>query len=320
MQSRPLTIDVIPASDFVTTDGVMKGETISFADELVLDDVYQIRPKTQHRLLSLVPDQDAWRLDDISGHRLHLDCCLTFMDASGGTHEAIILVAEDNGTAADIFVLPLGDLGPHTDYRLVGIARHTATRRFAEAATGSFAKGTRISLPDGRMCPIEDLRQGDRVLTRDAGAQPLRQILRSTLRATGSFAPVVIAKGVLNNEGPLVLRPDHRLFIYQRDDRIDAGRSEVMIKALHLVDNKKITRRTGGFVDYYQLVFDDHHIIYAEGIAAESHLIDPRTSAISAQDGPAAQHDLKKYHDYEVKDNLIDLEKAAALLRMASGG
>lgn len=83
MQSRPLTIDVIPTSDFVTTDGVMKGETISFADELVLDDVYQIRPKTQHRLLSLVPDQDAGRLDDISGHRLHLDCCLTFMDASG---------------------------------------------------------------------------------------------------------------------------------------------------------------------------------------------------------------------------------------------
>ena len=210
MQSRPLTIDVIPASGFVTTDGVMKGETISFADELVLDDVYQIRPKTQHRLLSLVPDQDAWRLNDISGHRLQLDCCLTFMDASGRTHEAIILVAEDNGTAADIFVLPLGDLGPHTDYRLVGIARHTATRRFAEAATGSFAKGTRISLPDGRMCPIEDLRQDDKVLTRDAGAQPLRKILRSTLRATGSFAPVVIAKGVLNNEGPLVLRPDHR--------------------------------------------------------------------------------------------------------------
>lgn len=320
MQSRPLMIDVILASDFVTTDGVMKGETISFADELVLDDVFQIRPQTRHRLLSLIADQDGWRLDDMSGNRLHLDCCLTFMDASGGTHEAIILVAEDKGTVAEIYVQPLGDLRPQTDYRLLGIARHTATRRFAEAATGSFAKGTRISRPDGSMCPIEDLRQGDRVLTRDAGPQPVRQILCSTLRATGSFAPVVIAKGMLNNEGPLVLRPDHRLFIYQRDDKIGAGRSEVMIKALHLVDNKKITRRTGGFVDYYQLVFDDHHIIYAEGIAAESHLIDPRTSAISAQDSPAAPHDPKKYHDYEVKDNLIDLEKAAALLRMASSG
>jgi hypothetical protein len=298
----------------------MKGETISFADELVLDDIFQLRPKSLNKLLSLIVDQDAMRLDDESGLPVHLDSCLTFMDAAGGTHEAIILVAVEAGAAAEIYVLPLGDIRPRVDYRLVGIARHTATLRFADAATGSFAKGTRISLSGGRICPIEDLRQGDEILTRDAGPQPLRKIIRSTLRATGSFAPVVIAKGALNNDGPLVIRADHRLFIDQRGDHIGVGRSEVLIKAHDLVDGKKITRRTGGFVDYYQLVFDDHHIIYAEVIAAESHLDDPRTGAVSHGADPSARHDPRRYHDYAVEDNLIDLEKAAALLRMASGG
>ena len=64
MESRPLTIDVFSACDIVTTDGVMKGETISFADELVLDDVFQLRPKSVNKLLSLIVDQDAMRLDD----------------------------------------------------------------------------------------------------------------------------------------------------------------------------------------------------------------------------------------------------------------
>ena len=43
-------------------------------------------------------------------------------------------------------------------------------------------------------------------------------------------------------------------------------------------------RHDGGFVDYFQLLFDEHQIIYAEGIAAESLLIDPRTLAAVPED------------------------------------
>ncbi len=315
-----MTIDVFTACDLLTTDGVMKGEAISFADELVLDDAFQVLRGREQQPLELVAADDGLRRSDGAGHPVHLDCCLTLMDPDGGTHEALILVEVDDGMAAEIYVMPLGELAPLTDYRLVGIERHTATKRFSEAASGSFAKGTRITLRDGSMCPIEALQQGDLVLTRDAGPQPVRQVVQATLRATGSFAPVVIAAGALNNEGNLVVRPDHRLFVYQREDQIGAGRAEVLIKARHLVDGKKIARRKGGFIDYFQLIFDDHHIIYAEGIAAESHLIDPRTRAILPDGASAQSHDMRGYHDYEVKDNLIPLNKAAALLRKASSG
>ena len=62
-------------------------------------------------------------------------------------------------------------------------------------------------------------------------------------------------KGALHNENDLVLRPDHRLFVYQRKDHMGAGRAEVLIKARHLVDDESVTRRRGGFIDYFQAGF-----------------------------------------------------------------
>lgn len=173
-------------------------------------------------------------------------------------------------------------------------------------------------MADGAMRNIENLKAGDLVLTRDAGRQPVKCVAQATLRATGSFAPVVIKKGVLHNEGDLVLRPDHRLFVYQREDALGAGRAEVLIKARHLVDYTTVLRRRGGFIYYFQLIFDQHHIIYAEGIAAESHLVDPRTRAALPEGLTTPEHGHRTHFDYEVKDNLIPLAKAAELLRKAS--
>jgi hypothetical protein len=240
------------------------------------------------------------------------------MAPNGGTHEALLLVAVQDDVVADIYVLPLGELRSLVDYRLVGVARHTATKRFAEAASGSFARGTHITMADGEMRKIEDLRIGEMVLTRDAGRQPVRHIGQTTLRATGSFAPVVITKGALNNDADLVVRPDHRLFVYQRADFLGAGRAEVLVKARHLVDHTSVVRWRGGFIDYFQLIFDEHHIIFAEGIAAESHLVDPRTGDALPIGVASPDHSHRPHHDYEVRDNLIPLRKAAALLSKAS--
>jgi hypothetical protein len=320
MRKRPMTIDVYAATNFVASDGVMKGETLSFADELIMDDVFQIREEAQLHSLELMSNDNTLSRADASENTVHLDSCLTFMAPDGGTHEALILVEVEDNSVANIFVLPLGELLPLVDYRLVGVARHTATRRFAQAASGSFARSTHIAMADGLMRKIETLEPGDMVLTRDAGKQPVRHIGQATLRATGRFAPVVITKGTLHNDNDLVLRPDHRLFVYQRQDELGAGRSEVKIKARHLIDHTTVLRRRGGFIDYFQLIFDEHYIIYAEGIAAESHLVDAHTRAALPEGITSPNHGHRPHLDYEVKEKLIPLTQAAALLRKASTG
>lgn len=318
MSETILMIDVYRGDDFAAVDGVLLGEPLGFADELVMDDVYALRAGAATQPLQLLARDQGFCLADGAQHAVHLDCCLTLMAPDGTTQEALVLVVEDAGMVAAIYLLPLGEVTAQTPYRLVGIARQTATRRFAEAAGGSFARGTHIAMASGAMKPIETLTAGDLIMTRDAGKQPVRHIIQTTLRASGSFAPVVITKGTLHNDNDLVLRPDHRIFVYQRIDALGAGRAEVLIKARQLVDGHSVIRRTGGFVDYFQLVMDDHHIIYAEGIAAESHLVDGRTQAALPQDARATHHSHKPHMDYEVHDSLIDPRTAASLLRRAS--
>ena len=79
-----------------------------------------------------------------------------------------------------------------TPYALVGIDCETAPEQLAQRACARFTRGTRITMASGEQRPIEDLRPGDRVLTRDAGPQYLRWIGVTTQRATGDFAPICI--------------------------------------------------------------------------------------------------------------------------------
>ena len=116
-----------------------------------------------------------------------------------------------------------------------------------------------------------------RVLTRDHGPQPLRWIGNATLRAVGSFAPVVITKDTLGNAGDLIVSQHHRMFLYQRRRQASVPQAELLVQARHLADGDAIFIREGGFVDYFSLVFDSHEIIYAEGIPAESLMVSEAT-------------------------------------------
>src|SRR5690606_12553513 len=59
-----------------------------------------------------------------------------------------------------------------------------------------FAAGTPI-LTAGGPRPVECLRAGDLIVTRDRGAQPLRWVGRASMAARGAAAPVAIAAGAL---------------------------------------------------------------------------------------------------------------------------
>ncbi|WP_166415886.1 Hint domain-containing protein [Cochlodiniinecator piscidefendens] len=281
------TLAVYKSDSIFVSDGANLGDILGDASELVLDDIYQLRKHASCEHLSIsrttsVGDYEISLSSEVGrpGAPLFLDCAATFMSPDGTTLNTVILVElHADQTIAATYLLPLAPLTVKTDYCLVGVDQDDVHDRFAQLSSVSFTGNTHITMANGEQKPVHELCEGDRVLTRDNGPQKIRWVGQTTLRAHGDLAPVVIEKGTLNNENDLTVSANHRLFIYQRGDALGAGRSEIAVQARNLVNGSTVYRAEGGFVEYFQLLFDAHEIIYAEGIATESMMLDTRTRA-----------------------------------------
>ncbi|MDF0600086.1 Hint domain-containing protein [Psychromarinibacter sp. C21-152] len=327
-------LPVFRAEDVVVSNGANLGDPMGHSGEVILDDIYNLAPAARRWRLNLDVTEGVSHFKVAAGSQmgrpgavLHLDCCATFMAPDGAIVECLVLVEleADSALIAATYLLPLADLRPRTDYALVAIDTEATRAKFAHLACVSFTRGTHITMADGAQRPIEELSPGDMVLTRDNGPQPVRWIGQQTVRATGRFAPIVIAPGALNNAGELRLSPNQRLFVYQREDRLQAGRAEVVVKAEYLVNGDSVTRSTGGFVDYFQVLFDNHEFLFAEGIATESLTFDTRTSPalpreVQSKLGIAASGARRKGgpRPVELPQGTLDSAVAAETLRKAT--
>lgn len=239
----------------------------------------------------------------------------------GETIEALTLVeVDENQLINNIFLMPLSEVNLGLKYQLIELDIETQAERFAQTGCVFFAKGTRISIHDGSLRTIETLTAGDKVITRDGGMQEIRWIGHQTVRADSEFAPVIIKKGVLHNESDLILSPEHRLFIFQRQDQLGTGRAETLVRVRHPVNGKDVVRMDASFVDYYQILFDEHHIIYAEGIAAESMLFNHQTKdSIPSSSNIGLDLHEQMYPDFlEAPENLLRRSDAIERLRKAT--
>jgi hypothetical protein len=268
---------VFAAADFTVCAGVNLHEALSVPDDACLGDAYRLRHGAATQRLALQRDTAPPLIAEGSdiGHSqepVQILGRFVMMAGSGDRVEVLLL-----RVAAEDYVLPLSPIGGQIDYTLLQSFDQPAQTVLADMLCISFARGTTITLNDGSPRQIEDLRPGDRVLTRDHGGQPLRWVGKTTQRAVGSFAPVVISAGAMGNSGDLIVSQHHRMFLYQRNRQKGITSAEVLVQAKHLVDERAIFLREGGFVEYYSLVFDRHEIIYAEGIPAESLLVTDAT-------------------------------------------
>jgi len=134
-----------------------------------------------------------------------------------------------------------------------------------------FASGTLIATPTG-FARIEDLRPGDLIMTKDAGAQPLRWIYArdvSHLELMGhpNLRPVVIP-----GDGPaLRVSRQHRLLVDGKIAQRMFGADQILIPAKDLVGNFDVQMDASyAPLQYFHLLLDDHHILNANGFAAES--------------------------------------------------
>ncbi len=271
-----------PARALRVASGANLGDPIAEAGLVEPGDIYRLDLGAPSMRLMLSPAPEGGQVQVLAegselgkpGDRIDLLSVLTLMAPDGDRVETLIVRHDASG---EDFVIPLSPIDARIDYTLIAAREDIGDLRIADIVCVSFAAGTMITLPGGAQRPIETFSPGDRILTRDHGPQEIRWIGKATLRAKGAFAPVVISAGTLGNETDLVVSPHHRVFIYQRGPRRLGGTAELLVQAKHLVDGKAVTRREGGFVDYYSLVFDRHEIIYAEGIPAESLMVNEAT-------------------------------------------
>ncbi|MFV0301987.1 MAG: Hint domain-containing protein [Paracoccus sp. (in: a-proteobacteria)] len=156
---------------------------------------------------------------------------------------------------------------------------NTYTVNFTEIeAPICFVRGTEIQT-EGGLKKIETLREGDMIVTRDSGLKPISWIGSRSFANDGSerarkLSPIRISKGALGENRPdrdLYVSPQHRILVRSQITRRMFGAEEVLIAAKQLLQIDGI-EQVSDFdeVQYFHILFDQHEIVYANGVEAES--------------------------------------------------
>lgn len=153
-----------------------------------------------------------------------------------------------------------------------------------------FTPGALIETKDGPIA-VENLRVGQKVLTRDNGFKRIRWIGRRVLdarelAANPTLQPVLIRKGALGDGLPtadLRVSPQHRMLLSGPRADLLFGESEVLAAALHLVGQPGIERAPCESVTYLHVMFDAHEIILADSAWTES--FQPGIGTLTGMDG-----------------------------------
>ncbi|MBV8615038.1 MAG: Hint domain-containing protein [Acetobacteraceae bacterium] len=175
-----------------------------------------------------------------------------------------------------------------------------------------FAEGTRIATPDGARL-VEALRVGDLVTAVEAGQHRPRRVRwvgrrRLDLAAhprPECAAPVRFRAGALSEGLPcrdLLVSPDHALLL--------GGRlvpAKLLLNGMTIVQERALPA-----VSYYHVELDEHAILLAEGVAAESYL-EQGHRGFFANGGPA----LELFPDLTARP--VPLQEAAACAPYARG-
>ncbi|MDW4499761.1 Hint domain-containing protein [Sulfitobacter sp. D35] len=152
--------------------------------------------------------------------------------------------------------------------------------------TGGIAEGANLRTPCG-LRRIEIIRPGDLIVTR-SGLEPVQMVWRRRVAVTPDTAPICLkprAVGPMMPQRDLMLAPDHRVLI--PGFRLLGVPDETAM----LTEARRIAGTSDAvYVDmscesvtYYQLVFDRHLVLMANGLPVESFL--PDEAAIAALGG-----------------------------------
>lgn len=153
----------------------------------------------------------------------------------------------------------------------------SATFTNIEEIIPCFTPGTVIATPRGERL-VEDLKPGDRVITRDNGIQEIVWVGAKTL--TGHqlarmphLRPILIEAGALGNglpERDLLVSPNHRLLVANDKTTLYFDEREVLAAAKHLTGLEGVEEVGTLGVTYLHFMFERHEVVLSNGAWTES--------------------------------------------------
>ncbi|WP_341213156.1 Hint domain-containing protein [uncultured Limimaricola sp.] len=153
------------------------------------------------------------------------------------------------------------------------------TMRFEEIenVVPCFTPGTVIATPRGERL-VEELREGDRIITRDNGIQEIRwvghkQVGPKQFLTSPHLKPVMIRAGALGNglpERDMMVSPNHRVLLSGDRAQLYFEDSEVLAAAKHLIGSKGIHTVEVLRTSYIHFMFDRHEVVLSNGAWTES--------------------------------------------------
>lgn len=180
-----------------------------------------------------------------------------------------------------------------------------------------FTPGTLIKTARGEV-PVERLRIGDRVLTRDNGYQMIRWIGARNLgaeetKARPSLRPIRIREGALGPNIPerdMQVSPQHRVLIGNAATQMWFGEEEVLVAATHLTCLDDVEEDAGeAGVTYVHILFDQHEVVLSDGLWSES--FQPGDMTLAALDGAQRSELLTLFPELDGQEMLHEVYPAA---------
>lgn len=212
-----------------------------------------------------------------------------FVVTDGQTPYAATIIDTGNGGAP--LVMFVNQLPPQGRDLWIVSCRAGERRDRRAATTGGvicFTPGTRIATPYGAL-PVEDLREGDKVLTKDNGPQAVcwagaRRMSGARLYTMPELRPIRIRAGAFGIDRPddeLLVSPEHRMLVKGPAAQALYNTPEVLVRARDLVNGASVVQDLRlREVTYVHLLLPSHQVIWANGVETES--FHPASAALSA--------------------------------------
>lgn len=203
-------------------------------------------------------------------------------------HQAVLPAMELHNDAAGSAFDILNLIGAEIDYVTydtdapeAGIVAFTNGQTISfsdmDRVVPCFTPGTAIATPKGEV-PVESLKPGHRILTRDNGIQTVtwvgtKRLDFDELRAAPQLRPIKISAGALGDNMPerdMLVSPSHRMLIVSQLAELHFGQSEMLVAAQHMLAMDGAEVADQPYVTYIHIMCQNHEIVLADGAWSES--------------------------------------------------